>query len=75
MKKIYNKLLVWHYRRQIRKYFLLYVRKGCTVENAVIYAASIVAWHKSFGNIKSLSSLEDFLKIADEYQVPPLPQI
>lgn len=75
MKKIYNKLLLWHYRRQLRKCFHLYVRKGCSIEDAVIYAAAIVDWHKSFGNIKSLSSLEDFLKTADERQLPPPPPI
>lgn len=75
MKKFYDKLLLNYYRRQLCKYFLLYVRKGCDVENAVVYAAAIVGWHKSFSNIKSLSSLGEFLKIADECQVPPPPPI
>lgn len=75
MKKIFNNMLLWYYRRQLRRYFLLYVRKGCTIENAVAYAAAIVDWIKWFGNIKSLSSLDELVKIADECQLPPPPPI
>lgn len=75
MKKLYQKLLLWQYRRLLRKYFMLYVRKGCTVDNAIILATAIVAWRKGIGNIKSQSSLCEFLKIADECQAPSPPPI
>lgn len=75
MKKIYQKLLLLYYRRMLRKYFFLYLRKGCSVSDSVIYATDIVAWRKAFDDIRSFSSLENYLQIADECQASAPPQM
>lgn len=74
MKKINQKFLLWHYRRLLRKYFLIYLRKGISVNDAVWHSREIVAWLKCFHGFRSLSQLEAFLNPPDSSASPSLLQ-
>lgn len=74
MKKICQKILLWHYRRLLRKYFLIYLRKGLSIDEAVWHSREIVAWLKCFRDIRSLSRLEAFLNPPDSSASSSQPQ-
>lgn len=65
MKKLYQKFLLWHYRRLLRKYFLVYLRKGLSVNQAVWQSHEIVAWLKFFRDLKSVSQVDAFVNDLD----------
>lgn len=65
MKKIYQKLLLWRYRRLLRKYFLSRLQEGHTVGASATFSCEVVGWLKFFSDLQNLSEVEWFLSQLD----------